>query len=95
MNTITFTIERFDPETDPAPHIETYTVEINEGARVLHALHAVREQCDPSLGYRYCCGSGGQCGSCTVRVNDEPVLACMHEAYDGMAVAPAEPPGGA
>jgi fumarate reductase (CoM/CoB) subunit B len=87
MNTITFTIERFDPETDPAPHIETYTVEINEGARVLHALHAVREQCDPSLGYRYCCGSG-QCGSCTVRVNDEPVLACMHEAYDGMAVAP-------
>ncbi|MDE4908312.1 succinate dehydrogenase/fumarate reductase iron-sulfur subunit [Methanogenium marinum] len=87
MNTITFTIERFDPEKDPAPHIETYTVDVNEGARVLDALHAVREQCDPSLAYRYCCGSG-QCGSCSVRVNNEPVLACMHEAYDGMAVSP-------
>ncbi len=87
MNTITFTIERFDPETDPAPYTVTYTVEVNEGARVLHALHAVREQCDPSLAYRYCCMSG-QCGSCAVRVGGEPVLACMHEAYDGMEVAP-------
>ena len=87
MNTITFTIERFDPDTDPAPHVETYTVDVNEGARVLDALHAVREQCDPTLTYRYCCGSG-QCGSCSVRVNGEPVLACMQEASDGMAVAP-------
>ena len=87
MKPITFTIERFDPETDAAPHVETYTVDVNEGARVLHALHAVREQCDPSLTYRYCCMTG-QCGSCSVRVDGEPVLACMHEAYDGMNVAP-------
>ena len=46
MKPITFTIERCDPETDAAPHVETYTVDVNEGARVLHALHAVREQCD-------------------------------------------------
>ena len=30
------------------------------GARVLHALHAIRNEHDPTLAYRYCCGSG-QC----------------------------------
>ena len=35
----------------------------------------------------YCCGTG-QCGSCAVRVNGEPVLACMTEAKDGMIIEP-------
>ena len=85
MKSLTFTIARFDPATDEAPHYEEYTVDVNEGARILHALHAVRDTIDPTLAYRYCCGSG-QCGSCAVRVDGEPVLACMEEATDGMLV---------
>jgi len=85
MKTLTFTVARFDPATDDSPHFEEYTVEVNEGARILHALHAVRDAIDPTLAYRYCCGSG-QCGSCAVRVDGEPVLACMEEATEGMVV---------
>ncbi|NMA10064.1 MAG: 2Fe-2S iron-sulfur cluster binding domain-containing protein, partial [Methanomicrobiales archaeon] len=87
MKTITLQVSRFDPAVDAEPHFEEYAVRVNEGARVLHALHAVRDGHDPTLTYRYCCGSG-QCGSCAVRVNGTPVLACMEEARDGMTVEP-------
>jgi fumarate reductase (CoM/CoB) subunit B len=87
MKEITAKVYRFDPDRDSAPHFETYTVEVNEGARVLHVLHAIHDELDPTLAYRYSCGSG-QCGSCAVRVNGEPVLACMEEARDNITIEP-------
>ncbi|MGD0534925.1 MAG: fumarate reductase (CoM/CoB) subunit TfrB [Methanoregula sp.] len=80
-------VQRFDPKKDPSPRFETYAVSVNDGARVLHVLHTIHDTLDPTLAYRYCCGSG-QCGSCAVRVNGEPVLACMEEATDGITIAP-------
>ena len=80
-------VQRFDPKKDKVPRVEPYTVSVNDGARVLHVLHAIHDTIDPTLAYRYCCGSG-QCGSCAVRVNGEPVLACMEEAQDGITIAP-------
>jgi fumarate reductase (CoM/CoB) subunit B len=87
MKEITISVSRYDPEKDAAPRLETYTVTINEGGRVLNILHAIHDGIDPTLSYRYCCGSG-QCGSCAVRVNGEPVLACMEEARDGITIEP-------
>ncbi|MGP8255328.1 MAG: fumarate reductase (CoM/CoB) subunit TfrB [Methanoregula sp.] len=87
MKELHVTIQRFDPKKDKAPRPESYTVSVHEGARVLHILHAIHDTIDPTLAYRYCCGSG-QCGSCAVRVNGEPVLACMEEAKDGITIAP-------
>lgn len=87
MKELRVAVLRFDPKKDPAPHAETYTVKVNEGARVLHVLHTIHDEIDPTLSYRYCCGSG-QCGSCAVRVDGEPVLACMKEATDGITIAP-------
>lgn len=87
MKEITVKVSRFDPACDPAPRLETYTVRVNDGARVLHVLHAIHDEIDPSLSYRYCCGSG-QCGSCAVQVNGEPVLACMEEARNGSIIEP-------
>ena len=91
MKTITLRVSRYDPAADEGPHIEEYTVRVNDGARVLHALHAVHDEHDPTLTYRYCCGSG-QCGSCAVRVDGTPGLACMEEARDGMTVEPLDLP---
>lgn len=91
MKTITLAVSRFDPAVDTEPHLEEYTVRVNEGARVLHALHAIRDEHDPTLAYRYCCGSG-QCGSCAVKVDGKPALACMTEARDGMTVEPLDLP---
>lgn len=79
-------IYRWDPSKDEPSRFEDVSVELEEGARVLHLLHAVHEQ-DPTLSYRYCCGTG-QCGSCALRVNGIPVLACMEEAKNGMIIEP-------
>jgi fumarate reductase (CoM/CoB) subunit B len=87
MKTLTVRVLRFNPDKDKESHYETYTVNVNEGARVLHVLHAIHDELDPTLSYRYSCASG-QCGSCAVRVNGEPVLACMEEAQDGITIEP-------
>ena len=87
MKEITARIYRYDPEKDTEGYFDKFTVEVNEGARVLHVLHAIHDTLDPTLAYRYSCGSG-QCGSCAVRVNGTPVLACMEEALDGITIEP-------
>jgi fumarate reductase (CoM/CoB) subunit B len=87
MKTLTVRVRRFDPEKEKESHYETYTVKVNEGARVLHVLHAIHDALDPTLAYRYSCASG-QCGSCAVKVNGEPVLACMEEARDRITIEP-------
>ena len=87
MKEFTVRVSRFDPDTDSGPHFETYTVKVHKGARVLNVLHEIHDTLDPTLSYRYSCASG-QCGSCAVRVNGEPVLACMEEARDGITIEP-------
>ncbi|NMB78111.1 MAG: succinate dehydrogenase/fumarate reductase iron-sulfur subunit [Methanomicrobiales archaeon] len=87
MKELTVTVQRFDPDKDKEPRSQTYTVKVNDGARVLNVLHAIHDTIDPTLSYRYSCASG-QCGSCAVLVNGEPVLACMEEAKDNSTIAP-------
>lgn len=86
MNQITVTVSRFDPSVDEVPAFREYTVNINPGARVLNVLEVIHEQ-DPTLTFRSSC-RGGQCGSCAVRINGKPGLACMAEATDGMHIEP-------
>ena len=90
MTALTFQVSRFDPASGEPARLVPYTVELHEGARVLHALHAAHGQ-DPTLAYRYCCGSG-QCGSCAVKVNGSPALACMTPAAEGDVVEPLDLP---
>jgi succinate dehydrogenase/fumarate reductase iron-sulfur protein len=45
-------------------------------SRVLDALLYVRENLDPTLGFRYSCRAG-MCGSCAVVVNGKEALACQ------------------
>ncbi len=85
------TISRFDPDTGEPPKFVEYDVSVKEAARVLNVLDAVRDTIDPGFAYRHCC-RGGQCGSCAVRVNGEPVLACMQEAREGDVIEPLELP---
>jgi fumarate reductase (CoM/CoB) subunit B len=87
MKDLNIRVRRFDPDKDKEPHLENYTVKVNEGARVLNVLHAIHDTIDPTLSYRYSCASG-QCGSCAVRVNGEPVLACMEEARNNITIEP-------
>jgi fumarate reductase (CoM/CoB) subunit B len=83
-------VSRFDPDTDSEPRLEPWTVEVEEGARVLNVLDAIHSL-DPTLSYRSSCRAG-QCGSCAVKVNGEPALACTEEAADGMVIEPLDLP---
>ena len=52
MKDLTVKVKRFDPDKDKEPYYQTYTVKVNDGARVLHVLHAIHDTLDPTLSYR-------------------------------------------
>lgn len=79
--TTTFSIKRFLPESDSAPHWERYDIETEPGMTVLDGLHHIREQIDATLSWRYSCRMG-ICGSCAMIINGRPGLACNTQVHD-------------
>ncbi len=43
-DTVTLRIQRFNPEADRRPHLETYPVRLTADTTVLDALHAVKDR---------------------------------------------------
>ena len=72
---ITLRIKRFNPETDQAPHWESYDVTVEPTDRVLDALHQVKWYHDGTLTLRRSCAHG-ICGSDAMRINGRNALAC-------------------
>jgi succinate dehydrogenase iron-sulfur subunit len=71
----TLRLRRFDPESGEAPYWEEHTVELEPHRSVLEAILQARDRFDGSIGIRCSCRQA-ICGSCGVRVNGEPALAC-------------------
>lgn len=88
---ITFHVTRYNPETDRAPYVRTYTVPVRKGMTVLDGLHYIKDNLDPTLVWRYSCRMG-ICGSCGMLLNGRPSLACntqiLHIADISLSVAP-------
>lgn len=88
---LTFRVRRFDPDTDSAPHWDSYTVNVAEGMTVLEALHQIKAEKEPTLAWRSSCRMG-VCGSCGMFINDLPRLACqtqvLHLGTNVITVAP-------
>ena len=73
---VTLKILRYNPETDEAPHYETYLVQDAEpNDLILDLLECVRGYQDGSLAFRRSC-SHGICGSDAIRINGRNRLAC-------------------
>jgi succinate dehydrogenase / fumarate reductase iron-sulfur subunit len=72
---VTLKVRRFNPETDAAPHFETYQVPANPMDRVLDLLHYVKWNIDGSLTFRRSCAHG-VCGSDAMLINGANRLAC-------------------
>jgi succinate dehydrogenase / fumarate reductase, iron-sulfur subunit len=72
---VTLKVRRFNPETDQAPHFETYLVPANPMDRVLDLLHYVKWNIDGSLTFRRSCAHG-ICGSDAMLINGANRLAC-------------------
>jgi len=68
-------LRRYDPESGEAPYWDEHTVELEPHRSVLEAVLQARDRFDGSIGIRCSCRQA-ICGSCGVRVNGEPALAC-------------------
>ena len=68
-------ILRYDPERDPKPHWEEYTVEAEPTEPLLDLLHTVKWHHDGSLTFRRSCAHG-VCGSDAMLINGRNRLAC-------------------
>ena len=71
----TLKLRRYDPESGEAPYWDEHTVELEPHRSVLEAILQARDRFDGSIGIRCSCRQA-ICGSCGVRVNGEPALAC-------------------
>ncbi|HEX4564583.1 MAG TPA: succinate dehydrogenase/fumarate reductase iron-sulfur subunit [Solirubrobacteraceae bacterium] len=71
----TLRVRRYDPESGGAPYWDEHTIELEPHRSVLEAILQARDRFDGSIGIRCSCRQA-ICGSCGVRVNGEPALAC-------------------
>lgn len=77
MSTRHLSIYRYNPETDEAPRMQDYHIDVpeNRDMMLLAVLNSLKEQ-DPSLSYRRSCGEG-VCGSDGMNINGKNGLACI------------------
>jgi succinate dehydrogenase / fumarate reductase iron-sulfur subunit len=76
MASVRFSIYRYNPEQDTAPHMQDYVLDdVRPGMMVLDALKALKAQ-DETLSFRHSCGEG-VCGSDGLNINGRNGLACI------------------
>src|SRR2546429_6688 len=75
MPEYTLRIRRYDPQSGEAAYWEDHTVEMEPKQSVLDAILKVKDDTDGSIGIRCSCQQA-ICGSCGVRMNGKPGLAC-------------------
>src|SRR3984893_3837513 len=71
----TIRLRRYDPESGEAPYWDEHTVTLEPHRSVLEGILQARARFDGSIGIRCSCRAA-ICGSCGVRINGEPGLAC-------------------
>jgi succinate dehydrogenase / fumarate reductase, iron-sulfur subunit len=71
----TLRLRRFNPESGEAPYWDEHTIELEPHRSVLEGILQARDKFDGSIGIRCSCRQA-ICGSCGIRVNGEPSLAC-------------------
>ncbi len=72
---ITLRISRFNPNMNALPSLSEYKIPIQKWTTVLEAILYVKENLDHSVAVRYSCRQAS-CGSCGMRINGYPRLAC-------------------
>ena len=72
--TITLKIKRYDPDSKRS-WVQVYHLEVGGILRFTDVFRKINNELDPSLAWNSSC-EHAQCGSCAVRVNGKPLLAC-------------------
>ncbi len=71
---ITLKIDRYDPDNKRS-WVQTYELEAGRILRFTDVFREINNEIDPSLAWNSSCVHA-QCGTCAVRVNGKPLLAC-------------------
>ena len=71
---LTLTIKRYDPDADKT-WFQTYKLEAGAILRFVDLFRRINVEQDATLSWASSC-EHGQCGSCSVKVNGRPMLAC-------------------
>jgi succinate dehydrogenase / fumarate reductase iron-sulfur subunit len=71
----TLRLRRYDPESGEAPYWDEHTIKLEPHRSVLEGILQAKARFDGSIGVRCSC-KAAICGSCGVRVNGQPGLAC-------------------
>lgn len=87
---ITVDLRRFDPSSGEAPYYQRFEIPAQPNMRVLDVIRAIYETKCADLSFQYACRIG-RCGTCSVKVNGVPVLACQERAKPRMRIEPLSP----
>ena len=85
MPEYTLKLRRYLPESGEAPYWEEFKIDLEGTRSVLDGILQAKDRDDGSIGIRCSCRAA-ICGSCGVRVNGRPTLAC-HTHLDKAAEA--------
>ena len=78
MSEYTLKLRRYQPESGEAPYWEEFKIDLDGKRSVLDGILQAKDRQDGSIGIRCSCRAA-ICGSCGVRINGRPGLAChMH-----------------
>src|ERR671926_111303 len=75
MAEFTLRIRRYDPDSGEAPYWDEHTIDLEPHRSVLEGILQAKARFDGSIGIRCSCRAA-ICGSCGVRINGQPGLAC-------------------
>src|ERR687886_835684 len=75
MAEFTLRLRRYDPESGNAPYWDEHTIDLEPHRSVLEGILQAKARFDGSIGIRCSCRAA-ICGSCGVRINGQPGLAC-------------------
>lgn len=78
---VLFHIERYNPESDPAPVMRSYGIDVGRGTSILDGLAKIKAEIDGSLSFRASCRTA-ICGSCPMMINGIQRLACRTPVLD-------------
>ena len=82
VNTRTFKIYRWEPDSGENPRLDTYEVDLDScGPMVLDAIIKIKNEIDPTLTFRRSCREG-ICGSCAMNIDGRNTLACTQAIDD-------------
>ena len=71
---ITLQIKRYDPE-EKRSWVQAYNLEAGRILRFVDLFRKINDEQDPTMAWNSSC-EHGQCGTCSVKVNGKPLLAC-------------------